>query len=83
MATNTTYHCWMEYKVSSGASDGYTRFAFSTDGTRPSSGDNYVNDGHNVTTQANNFEIRMAGGANYIIDNILIDDEPIGDNPTP
>jgi len=78
LATGTTYHLWVDYND---AADTCT-VAFSTDGTKPSSGDN-VSVATYVSTYALTY-LRLPSqhtNISYIADHIRGDDAAIGSNP--
>lgn len=83
VSNGTTYHVWLTYTKGTGA-NGFGSVAFSTDGIKPTSGNNYAEhtngnataDGEKImigTDTAHTFEA--------VVDRVLVDDEPIGDNP--
>lgn len=86
---NTKYHVW----VSGSGNDvetpsaGTATVAFSTDGIRPTSGDNYAIDtdtgalSSHLNTQVVIGSLQVGADYEVIIDNILVDDIQIGDNP--
>lgn len=84
VATNTTYHVWLHYKKGSGA-NAIMDVGFSTDGTRPTSGNNFAQ----ITNGSNTQQIsRIVCGRNagvpiqeYIYDKVLVSSSVIGDNP--
>jgi hypothetical protein len=62
MAVNTVYHLWMRHQKSSGANDAFVSVGFSTDTTRPTSGDNYVSSNNGTNTGVpNQFDLRGDG----------------------
>jgi hypothetical protein len=77
MSVDTKYHVWMRF-----VSGGTCTIAFSTDGTRPTSGNNFTSKTGGV---ANAGLVRLQGitetGANTIWDRILVLDGAIGSNP--
>jgi hypothetical protein len=73
MSTSTTYHCWMTW-----AASGTCSAAFSTDGVRPTSGDQFTSK-TGGTGAVDKLVLAASFGAIY--DRILIDDAQIGDNP--
>lgn len=86
MAVNTTYIVWIEYDNDNGANAVLT-LAFSTNGIRPTSGDNFVTaTGAQTATQASRVMIGRPGSENgseidFIIDHLLVDDVQINDWP--
>jgi hypothetical protein len=81
MSTGTTYHLWWEYQAGSGA-NAVGNIAFSTDGVRPTSGNQFSGrtDG-TATLNANNIRLNAVSAEVLILDQVLIDDVQIGDNP--
>jgi hypothetical protein len=81
---DTIYHFWVTYTKGTGANATAT-VAFSTDGTKPTSGDNYqIHSTGNATTDAD--YIGLGNSAAQVIptwdlDKVRVDDEVIGDNP--
>ena len=79
LSDGTTYHVWIHYNDTTDVCD----VGFSTDGVRPTSGDNFVSDtGGTVTTDAQ--KIVLGGGASDsseigIFDRVYVDDAQIGD----
>lgn len=80
-----TYHIWFHCK---NGPSGVLDAGFSTDGTRPTSGDNFVQ----ITGQAappaptpivsiRFFDLSYANTEEYILDKVRVDDAQIGDNP--
>jgi len=78
MALNTTYHCWLYFK-----NDGHASFGFSTDGVRPTTGNNF-------TSMTNGEETGSIEGLSpwvsiasvvFYYDDIRISATQIGDNP--
>ena len=81
---DTTYHVWWYYNDDSGPDDGIARVAFSTDGTKPTSGDNFAEaTGGTQTVDVDNIEIGniTSGIEDKIMDKVRTDDEDIGSNP--
>jgi hypothetical protein len=83
---DTLTHVWVRYLPGSGT-DALCTVAFSTDGTRPTSGDNYK-ESTNGTVTANGNRAELWGdytsansGNDIIFDKIFVDDATIGDNP--
>lgn len=84
VTTGTTYHFWLRYVKGTGANAVVTG-AFSTDGTRPLSGNKFIQlTNGTVTTDANNLMIGPENNSTWeaIFDKIRADDDTIGDNPT-
>lgn len=83
MSVNTTYHVWMHFKAGTGA-NGIQYVAFSTNGIRPTIGNNVS---ETTTTAETNTVDRMRfwaeGGTtwSYIVDKLRINNVEIGDNP--
>lgn len=74
----TTYHVWLDY---SQTNDTCT-LAFSTDGTKPTSGDNYSQATAAITTDANLFHLRSDVADNeFIFDKVRVDNVEISSNP--
>lgn len=79
MSASTTYHVWVHWK-----NDGTGDIGFSTDGTRPTSGNNYQSmasgDGTSTVTRvylrASELALQTA-----IVDRLLVSTSAIGDNP--
>lgn len=84
MTAGTTYHVWFHYKKGSG-SDQISEAAFSTDGIRPTSGDNYaiISNGTR-TSQITSFQF-VWDAFNFtqqvIFDKVRISTNCIGSNP--
>lgn len=80
MGEGTNYHCWLHFNEGVNLD-----FSFSTDGIRPTSGDNYVNLNSGIQAgKAYSLRIGASGGAltcEYIFDRFRVDDAQIGDNP--
>lgn len=81
MSNGTGYHVWAYFNNSSDTAN----VAFSTDGTRPTSGDNFaqVTTGTS-TTDAAEIAVGLFGfdGVNEaLFDRVLVDDEQIGNSP--
>jgi hypothetical protein len=81
---DVTYHVWMTYDKGTGA-DAKATCGFSTDGTRPLSGNSYAESVNGTSTASvNRFYLRSdQNGSGFIgyFDHILLDDVAIGDNP--
>jgi hypothetical protein len=83
ISANTTYWLWLHYKIST-SDNGIAEIGFSTDGTKPTSGNSFAS----ITTGTDTDQaiaIRMtppasAGGPAYW-DTIRFDNHPIGSNP--
>jgi len=84
MSTGTTYHLWFRQTTGSGANS-FGSVGFSTDGTRPTSGNNYaeITTG-NVTTNCNavRFGSNSSATFEFYADKVRVDDVQIGDNPS-
>lgn len=80
---DTTYHIWFLYNDGTGA-NGFGYVGFSTDGTRPTSGNNKYAEITTGTSSADpgEFEISLEGyggtAAVVIVDTVWVDDEEIG-----
>lgn len=75
LAVDTSYYVWFYWKQSSGANDGISRVAFSTDTTRPTSGNQFKeNTACTATYSIRYFRIGQATNQtqNMYIDEILI-----------
>ena len=87
MSVGTTYHVWAS--VSTASTPESVTVGFSTDGTRPTSGDTYASGTVEITdsTVLNNIRLgNMGGGAApnapwCVIDRVLVAGSQIGDNP--
>lgn len=83
MSQGTTYHCWWRYTKGTG-SDGVAEFAFSTDGVKPTSGDNYVTiTTGTATTQCDRLYIgalTTGSTTDRVFDLVEYDANPIGDD---
>ena len=81
VGASTTYHVWVDFNV--GATGANYSVAFSTDGTKPSSGNNYASGTTTGSGGANSVRKILLGGssADNIFDNIKVDDVEIGSNP--
>jgi hypothetical protein len=84
LSTSTTYHVWISYAKGTGA-NGSATIAFSTTGTRPTSGNAYAA----VTTGTATADVHdiMLGTENTstwegVFDKVRVDDATIGDNPS-
>lgn len=86
MSENTTYWIWTEYNKNNGANR-ICNVGFSTDGTRPTSGNKYAQ--ASTTTSATDVAEAAVGifGGDFstpyggIWDYVIVDDAQIGDNP--
>lgn len=74
MSINTWYHCWLRFQAS-----GTCTAAFSTDGTRPTSGNAFVSKTGGAGTPARG-DFRFAGN-NGFYDRVVISESTIGNNP--
>lgn len=87
LSTGTTYHLWPHYLKGTG-STAVATIAFSTDGVRPTSGNNYKEStAGNGTTDADRFELMSeyvtgTNCVNALVDKVIVDDGTISDNPT-
>lgn len=84
MSAGTTYHIWCRYTKGSG-SNAFGSVAFSTDGVRPTSGNQYRETTNGTaTSDANNvrFGVTSSGTFDLIYDKVRVSDSTIGDNPT-
>lgn len=83
IAASDSVHIWVRYTQGTGA-DGFMEVGFSTDGTKPTSGNNYASTSVGTSTTTVN---RIALGttsnqtAEGIFDRVLADDVSIGNNP--
>lgn len=77
----TTYHCWLEYTASSGASDGVVRFYYGTTATKGTV--YYETTTHNETGSVDRIYFGDSGTTtmDLIFDNFVYDDEAIGSSP--
>jgi hypothetical protein len=84
ISTGTTYHFWWRYVKGTGA-NAQASVAFSTDGTRPPSGNKFaaVTNGSR-TTDANNIIIGPENNSTWegIFDKVRVSASTIGDNPS-
>ncbi len=83
VSAGTTYHIWFHYKKGTGA-DAIADVGFSTNGIRPTSGNNFAQTTTgNPTSQAVAIMLGPNASATqqYIFDNVRVDDVQIGDNP--
>ncbi|MCK9361700.1 hypothetical protein M0Q28_05785 [Patescibacteria group bacterium] len=84
---NVVYHVWIRY-LKGGGADAFSSIAFSTDGVRPASGNNYAESTNGTSTaNATRLQLRLTYGAptsscDAIFDKIRVDDATIGDNPS-
>lgn len=78
----TTYHVWPSYTAGTGA-NAAASLGFSTDGTKPTSGNNFTSMSNGTSTQgADSIRLSTSSvGTIVIIDKVRVDDEEIGDNP--
>ena len=72
MAINTVYDIWMFYSTSATC-----WAAFSTDGTIPVAGNNFVSEAANHNLGISGFNLTSPFNANFIIDNIIVSTNPI------
>lgn len=84
LSVDTTYHVWVRFVVGTGA-NAVATVAFSTTGTRPSSGNEFAQTS-NGTATANAGILRLGTitttTVEMIFDKVRVDDATIGDNPT-
>lgn len=84
VSEGVTYHCWFHYKKGTGA-NAVVDFAFSTDGVRPTSGNNFVQlTGQTTVQDAHRLDVGYHAGVDtseYVFDKVRVDDAQIGDNP--
>lgn len=87
LSAGTTYHVWVRVATGTGA-NGVCSVGFSTDGTRPTSGNNYKSSSNGTRTTSNHFTIFGSYAAatttfEWIFDKYRITDgTTIGDNPS-
>ena len=81
LSTATWYYIWGGYNASTG--DSY--FTFSTDGIKPSSGNDYTTAAQAGTADVDNIRIQSdfsaTAGPDINVDRVLVDDASIGDDP--
>lgn len=89
ISANTTYYVWLRYTKVVVANDAVASVGFSTDGTRPTSGNNYAESTNGTgTTDAarlylvGDFGTNTTNEMDCIFDKVRIDDATIGDNPS-
>jgi hypothetical protein len=83
MSAGNTYHVWIHYVKGSGA-NAFASVAFSTDGTRPTSGNNYRESTNGtITSDAQNLRFGQTSSStfNFVFDKVRVDEAAIGDNP--
>lgn len=83
LAINTLYHIWFSYTKGTGANASAT-VAFSTDGVRPTSGNQFASLTNGAATaDVERMAILGAGGDNIpdYFDRVLVSASQIGDNP--
>lgn len=83
LSTGTTYHVWVHYIKGTGA-NAVGSVAFSTSGTRPTSGNAFAGFSNgSATAQASTLILGRTATATqeFIFDRVLIDDALIGDSP--
>lgn len=85
LSLNTTYHIWFHALRNLGTNIGYMEVGFSTDGTKPTSGNSWKElTGLSSTTLCGRIWLgcdQTNTASPYIFDSVLIDDVPIGSNP--
>lgn len=80
MSGGTTYHVWWSCDATS-SPETFT-IAFSTDGVRPTSGNNYASAVSDTSSTQNNILLNpVYTSTDTIFDRVLVDDVQIGDNP--
>jgi hypothetical protein len=82
LATNTTYHVWVEWTRGTG-NNGTMRLFLSTNSTKPASPEAVLTNGTGNAT-IDKFDLGpfdSAATTDVLFDRVLIDDEPIGSNP--
>lgn len=89
MSAGTTYHVWFYWKAKVGAADGVAWIGWSTDGTRPTSGNNFqqVTAGTSSSTAVRAVILGVAPDDSNVTqeliwDKLRVDDVTIGDNPS-
>jgi len=83
LSDNTNYHVWVSYTKGTGA-NAQASVGFSTNGVRPTSGNNYASlTNGNATTDAERAYINGLSGLNIAAyyDRVLVSSSVIGDNP--
>lgn len=85
ISAGTVYHVWFHFKSGTGA-DGVLDVGFSTNGTRPTSGNKFIQvTGQSVSANLDAFSFMRhtgnPGKATHVFDNALIKTSQIGDNP--
>jgi len=83
MSTGTTYHVWCRYEKGTGANAVGT-VGYSTDGTRPTSGNSFVSvTTGDATGQVNKIRIATSSSETweFVLDRLLMDDATIGNSP--
>lgn len=84
MTTGVTYHVWIHYTKGSG-SNAFVDIGFSTDGTKPTSGNKYASKSNGTTTlDADRFYFGSSGNGTWeaVFDKLRVSSSAIGDNPT-
>lgn len=79
MSEGTTYHCWLHYEDTVSLD-----FGFSTDGIRPTSGNNFVTLASIQAGEVARLVFFRNSGTftcEYVFDKVRVDDALIGDNP--
>lgn len=80
LSIDTKYNVWMRYTAGSG-SDGFMSIAFTTSGTEPTSGNDYISLSDSPATASPDrlqFRLNSLSGESYYFDEIKVADEPIG-----
>lgn len=86
LSATTLYHFWVSYRPGTGT-DAVLEIAFSTDGTKPTSGNNYqISNNGTATADANRIYFygtyaTAPSAFDVVIDHLLIANTPIGNNP--
>jgi hypothetical protein len=88
ISSGHTYHVWMSYTVGTGANSTAT-IAFSENGTKPTSGDNYAECTNGTWTDTptrlylmGKWDTNSTYSSEPIIDKVILDDASIGNSPS-
>jgi hypothetical protein len=84
LSAGTTYHIFLYFLKGSGA-NAFASVAFSTDGTKPTSGNNYRESTNGtITSDVEVFRFGQASSStmDFVFDKVRVDDVTIGDNPS-
>jgi hypothetical protein len=73
MSTGTVYHCWLSWQ-----SGVFATAAFSTDGVRPRSGNNFVSLALGTTGQVGRLTLQRSQGIVCVLDDFQVNGTPIG-----